>query len=152
MTPPFRYRLSDREKDALLTEQAALIERQAARIAELEGLLCRPRKTSRNSGLPPSCDQKPGRSGNNKGKAKPRPSRPGSARSLADAPDETIKRLAATCPHCAADVSGQTQSCRHGRVPGSGVAPVLGEPLASAPFDSAVASERLRGGHRRSPV
>jgi len=113
MTPPFRYRLSDREKDALLTEQAALIERQAARIAELEGLLCRPRKTSRNSGLPPSCDQKPGRSGNNKGKAKPRPSRPGSARSLADAPDETIKRLATTCPHCAADVSGQTQSCRH---------------------------------------
>jgi transposase len=69
MTPPFRYRLSDREKDALLTEQAALIERQAARIAELEGLLCRPRKTSRNSGLPPSCDQKPGRSGSNKGKA-----------------------------------------------------------------------------------
>ena len=43
MTPPFRYRLSDREKDALLSEQAALIERQAARIAELEGLLCRPR-------------------------------------------------------------------------------------------------------------
>ena len=34
-------------------------------------------------------------------------------RSLADAPDETIKRLAATCPQCAADVSGQTQSCRH---------------------------------------
>ena len=82
MTPPFRYRLSDREKDALLSEQAALIERQAARIAELEGLLCRPRKTSRNSGLPPSCDQKPGRSGSHKGKAKPRPSRPGSARSL----------------------------------------------------------------------
>ena len=36
MTPPFRYRLSDREKDALLSEQATLIERQAARIAELE--------------------------------------------------------------------------------------------------------------------
>jgi hypothetical protein len=29
---------------------------------------------------------------------------------------------------------------------------VVGEPLASAPFDSAVASERLRGGHRRSPM
>jgi transposase len=53
MTTPFRYRLSDREKDALLSEQAALIEREAARIAELEGLLCRPRKTSRSSGLPP---------------------------------------------------------------------------------------------------
>jgi transposase len=32
---------------------------------------------------------------------------------FADAPDETIKRRATTCPHCAADVSGQTQSCRH---------------------------------------
>lgn len=89
MTPPYRYRLSDREKDALLSEQAA-------RIAELEGLLCRPRKTSRNSGLPPSCDQKPGRSGSNKGKAKPHPSRPGSARSLVDAPDETISRIDGT--------------------------------------------------------
>jgi hypothetical protein len=31
MKPPTRYRLSDAEKDALLTEQAALIERMAAR-------------------------------------------------------------------------------------------------------------------------
>jgi len=53
MTPPFRYRLSDREKDALLSEQAALIERQAARIVELEGLLAKPAKTSRNSHTPP---------------------------------------------------------------------------------------------------
>ncbi len=44
MTPPFRYRLSDREKDALLSEQAALIERQTARIAELGALLAKPRK------------------------------------------------------------------------------------------------------------
>jgi transposase len=53
MTPPFRYRLSEREKDALLSEQAVLIERQAARIAELEGLVCRPRKTSRIPAFPP---------------------------------------------------------------------------------------------------
>jgi transposase len=46
MTPPFRYRLSDREKDALLTEQAALIERLAARVKELEALLAKPKKTS----------------------------------------------------------------------------------------------------------
>ena len=39
MTPSFRYRLSDHEKDALLCEQAALIARQAAWIAELEALL-----------------------------------------------------------------------------------------------------------------
>lgn len=32
MKPPFRYRLSDAEKDALLLEQSALIERLTARI------------------------------------------------------------------------------------------------------------------------
>jgi transposase len=115
MTPPFRYRLSDREKDALLTEQAALIERQAGRIAELEALLAKPKKTSQNSHTPPSQDRKPGVSGDGKDgtRRKPRPSRPGSARPLNEAPDETIKRLATACPHCAADVSGQTQTCRH---------------------------------------
>jgi transposase len=59
MVPPFRYRLSNREKDALLTEHTALIERQAARITELEALLARPEKTSRSSHTPPSQDRKP---------------------------------------------------------------------------------------------
>lgn len=59
MTPPFRYRLSDRGKDALLTEQAALIERLAARVKDLEALLARPKKTSQNSHTPPSQDRKP---------------------------------------------------------------------------------------------
>ena len=123
MAPPFRYRLSDREKDALLAEQAALIEHLAARVAELEALLAKPRKTSQNSHVPPSQDRcaqrmrsiKPSGGGDEKhGKRrKPRPSRPGSARPLTDAPDETIKRRAIACPHCAADVSGQTQTCRH---------------------------------------
>jgi transposase len=115
MPPPFRYRLSDREKDALLTEQAALIERLAARVAELEALLAKPRKTSQNSHTPPSQDRKPGGGvdeKNGKGR-RPRPSRPGSARPLSETPDETIKRLATGCPHCAVDVSGQTQTCRH---------------------------------------
>jgi len=114
MTPPFRFRLSDREKDALLVEQAALIERQAARIAELEALLAQPKKTSRNSHTPPSRDQKASSGVEKDGKRrKLRPSRAGSARSLSDAPDETVKRLATACPHCAADVSGQRQRCRH---------------------------------------
>ena len=39
MTVPPRYRLSDAEKDALLFEQAALIERLVTRVAELEALL-----------------------------------------------------------------------------------------------------------------
>ena len=99
MTPPFRYRLSDREKDALLTEQAALIERQAVRIAELEALLAKPKKTSQNSHTPPSQDRKPGVPGDkNDGKRrKPRPSRPGLTRPLTDVPDETVKRLATAC-------------------------------------------------------
>ncbi len=108
MTPPFRYRLRDREKDALLSEQAAVIERQAARIAELEALLAQPKKTSRNSHTPPSRDEKASGGAKKDGKRrKLRPSRAGSARPLSDAPDETVKRLATACPHCAADVSGR---------------------------------------------
>jgi transposase len=113
MVLPFRYRLSDREKDVLLTEQAALIERQAVRIAELEALLARPEKTSRNSHTPPSQDRKPSGEAEKKKRRKPRPSRPGVARLLTEVPDETIKRLATACPRCAADVSGQRQTCRH---------------------------------------
>lgn len=121
MTPPFRYRLSDREKDALLSEQAALIERQAARIEELEAQLARPKKTSRNSHTPPSQDQK---TVNTKGKEgcpqgtrsvkqrRQRPSRPGVARRMTDAPDTTLRRFAETCGHCSADVSGQKQRRR----------------------------------------
>jgi transposase len=60
MDKPPRYRLSEAEKDALLLEQAALIERLAARVAELEALVGKPRKTSANSHQPPSQDG-PGR-------------------------------------------------------------------------------------------
>ena len=42
MNRPPRYRLTDAEKDALLDEQAALIERLAARVAELEAALGNP--------------------------------------------------------------------------------------------------------------
>ena len=114
MTPPFRYRLSDREKDALLSEQAALIERQAARIVELEGLLAKPAKTSQNSHTPPSQDRDPngGKRKNGERPRKPRPSRPGAARALTDSPDATIRCLAETCPHCAAGVSNRPQRRR----------------------------------------
>ena len=113
MAPPFRYRLSDGEKDALLAEQAALIERLAARVAELEALLAKPKKTSQNSHTPPSQDRKPGGGEKESKRRKPRPARPGSARPLADAPDETIKRVATACPHCAAAGWGHGPACRH---------------------------------------
>ena len=56
MEKPPHYRLSEAEKDALLVEQAALIERLVGRIAELEALVGKPRKTSANSHIPPSRD------------------------------------------------------------------------------------------------
>ncbi|MBP2233327.1 hypothetical protein J2847_006664 [Azospirillum agricola] len=78
MGKPPRHRLSDAE-EALLLEQAALIERLAARTTELEALVGKPRKTSSNSHTPPSQDG-PGRPGSKaaaKRRRKPRPSHPG---------------------------------------------------------------------------
>ncbi len=119
MTHPPRYRLTDVEKDALLDRQARLIEGQAAqiealmaRIAALEAELAKPRKSSRNSHLPPSQDFGGDRSSGGKPKPrKPRPSRPGVTRRLAAEPDETIVRRAERCA-CEADVSALKQTCR----------------------------------------
>ena len=115
MNRPPRYRLTDAEKDALLDEQGALIERLAARIAELEAALGKPRKTSSNSHTPPSQDGpvRRNRKRDTTRRRKPRPSRPGVSRPLAEAPDKTERRMAASCPHCGLDVSGARQSCRH---------------------------------------
>src|SRR5512135_2240350 len=114
-----RYHLTDAEKDALLEEQleepAAVIERMAARIAELEAALAQPKKTSSNSHTPPSQDG-PGRRNRKRDstrRRKLRPSRPGVSRPLTEEPDKTERRMAESCPHCGADVSGGRQSCRH---------------------------------------
>ncbi len=63
MTLPPRFGLSDAEKDALLVEQAEMIQRLADRITELEALVGKPRTTSSNSHLPPSKDGPGGPSG-----------------------------------------------------------------------------------------
>ena len=52
-----------------------------------------------NSSLPPSKVQKPNLP--DRGKKKPRPSRPGVARALAEHPDKIIDATLAACPHCA---------------------------------------------------
>ncbi|CAH2603373.1 transposase [Rhodovastum atsumiense] len=112
MPLPPHIRLTEAEKDALLLEQAALIERMAARIAELEALVGKPRKTSSNSSLPPSQDG-PGRKNRERKRSrKPRPSRPGAARPLADTPDQTECCLVEACPHCGAAVAETAQQCR----------------------------------------
>ena len=113
MTRPPRRMLTDAEKDALLARQAALIDALMARIAALEAAQTKPRKTSRNSHIPPSQDPGGGSSGEG-GKVKlkkPRPSRPGVSRRLAAAPDETIVCRADHCS-CGVDVSGLKQTCR----------------------------------------
>jgi transposase len=113
MTRPPRRLLTDAEKDALLDRQAVLIDALMARIAALEAALAKPRKTSRNSHIPPSQDRGGGSSGD-RDEAKPkkrRPSRPGVSRRLAAAPDETIVCRADRCA-CGADVSGLNQTCR----------------------------------------
>jgi transposase len=116
MKAPYRYPLQDADKDALIRDQMALIERQAARIAELEAALKKPKKTSSNSHTPPSQDG-PGRKNRKddkaEGKKKPRPSRPGTTRSLSDDPDQTERCVAKACPHCGTTVSVDRQRCRH---------------------------------------
>jgi transposase len=111
-TPP-RFDLSEAEKDALLAQQQEMIERLVARISELEALVGKPRKTSRNSHTPPSKDG----FGRGKKHGKPadrkRPPREGKARPLADTPDKTERVVASACDHCGTDVSGLAQCCRH---------------------------------------
>lgn len=107
--------LSREELEALVVDQARVIALLEARIAQLEAGTKGggPAKTSRNSHQPPSRDAKADRGAGGKKGKKPRPSRPGVARELANDPDTTIRREAESCGHCGADVSGQQQTCRH---------------------------------------
>ena len=52
MAPPPLYVLTEAEKNDLLLAQYEMIERMAARISELEALVGKPRKTSKNSHIP----------------------------------------------------------------------------------------------------
>ena len=90
---------------ALILAQHAQIEAQAqqigaltARIGELEAKLASPPKTPDNSSVPPSKGQKANVP--DPAQKKPRPSRPGVARVLAEHPDRTIEAMLAACPHC----------------------------------------------------
>lgn len=113
MAPPPLHVLSEAEKNELLLAQHEMIERMAARISELEGLVGKPRKTSSNSHIPPSKDDFGKRGGKGrKPKAGKRPSREGKHRPLAETPDKTERVMASECGHCGTDVTGQVQQCR----------------------------------------
>jgi len=81
MAPPPLHVLTEAEKNDLLLAQYEMIERMAARISELEALVGKPRKTSKNSHIPPSKDDfgKGGGRGE-KSKGSKRPSREGAHR------------------------------------------------------------------------
>ena len=113
-----RYRLSNAEKDALLSDQAVLIDALAARIRELEAKLLSPKKTSKNSHTPPSAGHKANAKSGPSAKKRPRPSRPGVSRKLAESPDEILRQRSTSCGGCGTDVSGQRQHIRHRYVSG----------------------------------
>jgi transposase len=88
----------------------AEIERQRAEIAALQARLGRPKKTPRNSSVPPSQGAKPNAAANPPAApARPRRGHPGAHRSLCDNPTAVKDMRTATCPHCAADLSGVEQ-------------------------------------------
>ncbi|WP_410483030.1 DUF6444 domain-containing protein [Sphingobium sp. KCTC 72723] len=67
--------LTEAEKNELLLAQHEMIERLVARISELESLVGTPRKTSRNSHIPPSKDdfgKRGGKGGKPKAGKRPR--------------------------------------------------------------------------------
>ena len=113
MAQHLRYRLSNAEKDALLSDQAVLIDALAARIRELEAKLLSPKKTSKNSHTPPSAGHKANAKSGPSAKKRPRPSRPGASRKLAESPDEIRRQRSTSCGGCGTDVSGQRQHIRH---------------------------------------
>jgi len=95
----------------------AEIERQRAEIAALQARLGRPQKTPRNSSVPPSQGAKPNAAANPPAApARPRRGHPGAHRPLCDNPTAVKDMRTATCPHCAADLSGLGSRSRDTRV------------------------------------
>ncbi len=114
-------KLTSAEKDTIILEQASLIkalttqnQKQAqqisqlekltskfeARITELEAELAKTKKTSKNSSIPPSKDQKPNAYSGKSGRREKSVGRTGHPRDLHPNPDETVDVQAKACPEC----------------------------------------------------
>lgn len=104
----------DREQLAQLSEdeKVDLILSLAARIAELEAQLNRPKKTARNSSIPAS-QQPKAKQRHHAKKRGPKPGHPGKSRPRRD-PDHTIECRMAVCHHCGWDLQAVGQ-CEVGR-------------------------------------
>jgi transposase len=104
-------RLSESEKDALITVLWTEVQRLKARLAALEATPREPRKDAHNSSVPPSQTPKP-----NLPTSPPRGTRreasvgrAGGGRSLHSDPDQVIIAQAKTCPHCGGAVQAHEQ-------------------------------------------
>lgn len=101
--------MSQAELIALVIELRSVIERQEARIAELEAELEKrpPAATARNSSLPPSRDPKPNQQEDKSRKKHGPPfGHPKHSRPLVDKPDVVIPAPVTECERCHADLSG----------------------------------------------
>jgi transposase len=104
-------RLSESEKDALITALWTEVQRLKARLAALESKPHEPHKDAHNSSVPPSQTPKP-----NLPSSPPRGTRreasvgrAGGGRSLHPEPDQVIIAQAKTCPHCRGAVQAHEQ-------------------------------------------
>ena len=104
-------RLSESEKDALITALWTEVQRLKARLAALEAKPHEPRKDAHHSSVPPSQTPKP-----NLPTSPPRGTRreasvgrAGGGRSLPPDPDQVIIAQAKTCPHCGGAVQAHEQ-------------------------------------------
>jgi transposase len=113
--PPDLSKLSHAAKDALILALSARLDEADGLIAELRARidqLTRPGKTSGNSSVPPSKDEKPNRpkKGKREGPRKGSLGRKGGGRALAENPDEVVIAKAKRCQHCHAPFGDADQS------------------------------------------
>jgi len=108
---PDLERLSEPEKDALITALWAEVQLLKARLAALEAKAQEPRKDAHNSSVPPSHTPKanlpPGPRTGTRREASV--GRAGGGRPLHLAPDQVLIAQAKTCPHCGGAVQAHTQ-------------------------------------------
>ena len=104
---PLPEDLSREELWEMILELRAALETAKAKNAELEAKLAKPKKTSRNSSVPPSQTIK-GKRDNRRKRRGGKPGHEGKSRENAE-PDRVVECRAEICTSCGQDVRGQEQ-------------------------------------------
>jgi transposase len=123
---PMLSNLSHPEKDELIINIREENQRLEAKIEALEGQTLGqaiPKKTSENSSIPPSKDQKANK---NSSKPKTRKGRKGNnGRRLEPNPTQTVIARAKTCPHCGEVVNPQRLHAMYDKIEIPPVKPIV---------------------------